>query len=184
MPRRGQPPMASSWLGVLLLTASLTGLTGCGEENEAALSDDEQTAANNLAAQILSSGSIADNKGSVNAAQADCVAQSVILDVGLDRLQSYGIITDDLTVDRTIQGVRMNRADADAMAGVFVDCLDTEELFEKQFVQPARTPAQSACVRAEVDEASVREVLADSFTRAGTRAYDALQRRVKRCWAD
>lgn len=169
---------------------ALTTLTGCGGDDEAdpsSLSDDEQTAADNLASQIVRSGSMAGGASGdgVTDEQASCVGEGAVTEVGLEELQSYGILTEDLLVDRSIQGVEMEKDDADALAGVFVDCIDAEALFEERFLDqlPPGGPEQNqrACVEEAVGDDAVQEVLSASFQGRNTRAYGELERTVAAC---
>lgn len=169
-------------LPALLLVLSACG--GGGEKHEAsALSDDEQTAADNLAAQIDRSGSVS-GQGAVTEAQSTCIAEGAVSEVGLTALQDYGIVTEDLLVNKDIQGVKMSAADADALAGVFIDCIDAEALFEDQFLTALgaeESPEVQECVKDAVDPESVLEVLSASFQGRSTPAFDQLRKKVSTC---
>ena len=170
---------------------ALTTLTGCGGDDEAdasSLSKDEQTAADNLASQIVRSGSMAGGGSSRNAVtdeQASCIGEGAVTEVGLEELQSYGILTEELLVDRSIQGVEMEKDDADALARVFVECIDAEALFEQRFLDqlpPRGSEAkQRACVEEAVGADAVQKVLSASFQGRSTRAYGELERAVAAC---
>ena len=174
-------------LAGLALTAVVAGCGSGDEQTESSgLSADEQRAADNLAAQIVRSGSVSGQsttEDAVTEQQATCVAEGAVSEVGLDSLQGYGILTDELLVDKSIQGVQMVAADADALAGVFVECIDAEALFEERFVQTASEPTDDvrSCVEDAVDEESVREILAASFRGRSTAAFGELQRAVDAC---
>ena len=172
------------------LVLALATLTGCGgedEPDESSLSTDEQTVADNLASQIVRSGSMAGG-GSVTDEQASCIGEGAVTEVGLEELQSYGIVTEELRVDRSIQGVEMEKDDADALAGVFVDCIDAEALFEERFLEQLPTGGSKqerrACVEDAVGVGAVQKVLSASFQGRSTRAYGELQRDVAACGDD
>ena len=167
----------------LLVLATLAGCGSDDAEPASALTDDEQTAADNLAAQIIRSGSMRASGSGISDAQATCVAEGAVADVGLAELQGYGIVTEDLLVDKSIQGVQMKAADAEALAGVFVDCVDAEALFEDRFLTGLPAGADEECVRAAVGVDGVRDVLAASFQGSGTSAYQQMQRDVTACGA-
>jgi hypothetical protein len=173
----------------LLLVAALA---GCGDDADekptSSLSADEQKAADNLASQIVRSGSMSQqesSQGGVTEQQATCVAEGAVTEIGLAELQQYGIVTEDLRVNRSIQGVEMNAADADALASVFVDCVDAEALFEERFL--TAMPADGAeeelrtCVQEAVEPGAVQEVLAASFQGRATDAYAKMQKDVSSC---
>jgi hypothetical protein len=182
--------------GVLVPAAvlALTMLTGCGGEEsapESSMSKDEQTAAENLASQIVRSGSMAGGGSSRNAVtdeQATCIAEGAVTEVGLEELQSYGIVTEELLVNRSIQGVEMGQVDADALAGVFVDCIDAEALFEERFLNELPSGGsekeQRACVEEAVTADGVQEVLSASFQGRTSPTYGELQRAVTACGDD
>jgi hypothetical protein len=171
----------------------VTGLAGCGGDDDpedapaSSLDQDEQTAADNLAAQIIRSGTMSQDTSSqtITDAQATCVAEGAVADVGLESLQKYRIVTKDLLVNKSIQGVEMNADDADALAGVFVTCIDAEALFEQRFLDamPSGGSAEErrTCVQSAVDEDAVREILAASFEGRGTGAYATMQEDVSSC---
>jgi hypothetical protein len=172
---------------LVLLLASCGGGDGDnGEDDPAGLSTDEQTAADNLAAQIVRSGSISGQdsaEGAVTEQESTCIAEGAVKEVGLGSLQDYGIVTDDLLVNKDIQGIEMSADDGDALAGVFLDCIDAEALFEKQFLTAlgAEGPDAEQCVEDAVDSASVREVLSASFQGRDTPAYERLSKKVRAC---
>ena len=173
-----------------LLLAVLTGCGGDGSEgadSSSTLSADEQKAADNLSAQIIRSGSMSQpvSENSVTEEQADCIAEGAVAEVGLAELQEYGIVTDDLLVNKSIQGVEMDAEDADALAGVFIECIDAEALFEGRFLAglPKRGSEQDrrACVQEAVVVDAVQEVLAASFRGAPADAYADMQQAVSSC---
>lgn len=180
---------------VLVPTAvlALTTLTGCGGDEdpaESSLSKDEQTAADNLASQIVRSASMTGGGSSsaVTDEQASCIGEGAVTEVGLEDLQSYGVVTEELLVDRSIQGVEMDKDDADALAGVFVDCIDAEALFEERFLDElppgGSEQERRTCVEEAVGVDAVREVLSASFQDRSTRAYGELQGAVAACGDD
>jgi hypothetical protein len=139
-----------------VLTAALlaTTLGGCGSSQ----ADDEKKAADNLAVQIKSAGSTGTDN--MTEKQAHCLADGTVHDVGLDRLQHYGIITKSLEVNKSVANVKMNQTDADHLANVFVSCLDSEHLVEQQFISGANvTPKQKKCVRGAIDAPSSFKIL-------------------------
>jgi hypothetical protein len=180
-----------------LVSAAVLLLTACGGGDStddptdggtaSTLTADEQTAADNLAAQIIRSGDVsgkgADDSG-ISDDQARCIAEGAVAEVGLANLQDYGILTDDLLVNKDIQGVEMSADDADALAGVFVDCIDAEALFEKQFLAATgsgKSDKVRKCIDKAVDEAAVRGALSASFQGRSTAQSEQLTKQVSEC---
>lgn len=162
MPRRRRSAVLCTRAVVAGLLLALTSACSGGGGGSTAQQGREQTAADNLAKQILRVGSTGGSK--VTAKQAQCIADGTVADVGLDRLQKYGIITKDLTVDSGVQGVKMTPADADELAKVFVSCIDSERLVEQQFLSGSKvSAAQKKCLRDVIDESATRQILSRSF---------------------
>ena len=189
--------MKTARMAVPTVLLALGALTGCGgddgadpDESTSALSGDEQRAAENLAVQIVRSGNVSgsDSEDSVDEEQASCIAEGAVKEVGLGELQEYGIVTKDLRVNKSIQGVEMNGKHADALALVFVDCIDAEGLFEDRFLAglPERGTDEDRreCVEEAVSVEEVRKVLAASFQGGRSPAYAAMQKAVSSCTAD
>ena len=179
-------PVAVVLPAVLLLAGCAGGADGSdGADTGSSLSADEQEAADNLAAQIVRSGTGSgqgSDEDAVTEQQARCIAEGAVAEVGLAELQDYGIVTDDLLVNKDIQGVTMSSTDADALAGVFVDCIDAEGLFEKQYIAAAGDSAKvQECIESAVDEEGVRDTLSSSFQGERTPAAVRLEEKVSAC---
>jgi hypothetical protein len=144
-------------------------------------SDDEQKAADALAKQILSVGSTGTQ--AVTEKQAHCVGDGTVHDVGLDRLQHYGIISKDLTVNKSVANVKMTETDADHLAKVFATCLDSERLVEQQFISGSTvTPKQKQCVRDAIDQPATLQILSRSFQgQNAADVYAGVRKDLKRC---
>lgn len=100
-------------VGALLLT-----LTACGGNDDAA--------AKEAISQQLQSNSVGDF--SLTKADADCIANGMVDDIGVDQLREYGLVTEDNKADKAPDEVTMSEKDADAAAGVFVGCIDAGQL--------------------------------------------------------
>ena len=185
------PKIAHAAAAGAVLVGLLAGCGGDGTTSTPSRTTDEQKAADNLAAQIIRSGSMSETSSSESAVtdeQATCIAEGAVDDVGLAELQGYGILTEDLRVDKSIQGVEMRAEHADALAGVFVECIDAEALFEERFVaglpEGGSVAQRRACVDEAVGEGDVLEILSASFQGLRPAAYTRLQRAVSACAGD
>jgi hypothetical protein len=185
MRRRPRLPFGAAPVGALLVLAwSLSACSGSPGAPDDGLTQQQRTVADNLTAEILRSGTVT-GQDAVTAKQASCVARGTVRDVGVDRLRSYGIVTADLKVDKTVQGVRMNRTDSVALAKVFAGCIDTEGMFEDQFLQAPSakelTDQQRRCIKDAIDEPAVVRALSLSFQGRDNQVYSGLRKRLARC---
>ena len=140
-------------VAVLVATSSL--LAGCG-------SNDDETAAKNIKASILKE----DVAGaSLTDKQAGCLADDIVDKIGVDQLKKYGLLNDKLAVDDQITDVKLKTKDADAMAASFTDCVNAEELIEKQFSQAASgmNTKQQQCIKDVLTKDKVEQILSLTF---------------------
>jgi hypothetical protein len=88
-------------------------------------------------------------------------------EVGVDKLKEYKLLSDDLKISKDAQPTDMEKGDAEALAAVFVDCVDMEKMFEEQFASGAMaeqlTDEQQDCLRDAVDSDVIESALADTF---------------------
>jgi hypothetical protein len=139
---------------IVLTTLSLL-LTGCGN-------DDDQ-AKENIKASILDEEQIAGTE--VTEEDATCLSDGIVDEIGTDKLQEYGLLNDDLEVKDEVGEVKMEEADADSMADVFVDCVEAEKMLEEQFASMtgSLTPEQQECMKEVLDEEKVKEIMSATF---------------------
>lgn len=95
--------------------------------------------------------------------EAECIADGMVDEVGVDQLKEYGIVTDDGDVDKSPDDVEMSTDDADATASAFVDCVDVQELMMGQIPTEGMDDAMQACVEEAMSEDVIHDVLAASF---------------------
>lgn len=105
------------------LALTLT-LVACGGN------DEDAQAAEAISASMMES---SDEEFPVEQDQADCVGDGMVDRVGVDKLQEYGLLTEDLEMDGTVTDVQMEEADADAAADVLVGCIDAQAMLTDQF---------------------------------------------------
>lgn len=139
----------------VLVTVSLL-LTGCG-------ASDDDKAKENIKASILEEDEIAGTK--VSDEDATCLSDGIVDEIGTDQLKEYELLNDDLEVESEVGNVKMEEGDADAMANVFVDCVEAEKMLEEQFSQMtgSLTPEQQDCMKEVLDEEKVKEIMSATF---------------------
>ena len=122
----------------------------------------EQIAKANVKASILEQ----DLAGaSVDEADATCLSDGIVDEIGVEKLQDYGLLNDQLALEDEVGEVTMQPEDADAMAGVFVDCVDAEKMIEDQFSSMLGnlTQPQQECMKDILDEDKIREIMSATF---------------------
>jgi hypothetical protein len=140
------------------LCAVLLTLTACG-------SGDDETAKKNIKASIL------EEEGAVPAGtrptekQADCMANGMVDDVGVEKLQEYKVLDEDLKIIKDSEPTDLEKGDAEALAAVIVGCVDMTKLIQDQVesAQTQLTGEQSECIRDAIDEDTIEAGLAASF---------------------
>ncbi|HET6561819.1 MAG TPA: hypothetical protein VFG72_08085 [Marmoricola sp.] len=142
-----------------VLCAAMFALTACG-------GGDDDKAKENIKASLLEEDTdLAGTK--VTDEQAGCVSDGMVDEVGVDKLQEYKLLDDDLKIRKDAEGVEMAKDDAEALAKVFVDCVDMEKVFEEQFTSGAAaeqlTDEQQKCLTDAVDADVIEDALAATF---------------------
>ena len=105
---------------VVLLAALMLALAGCGGS-----SGDDKKAAENI------SKSIREDSDAISQKDADCFAEKVVDNVGVDSLKKYGVLDDDLAVKDDVENVKMSEDDAEGAADAFTDCIDFDKFFSE-----------------------------------------------------
>lgn len=139
------------------LLASVLVLSGCG-----ASEDDE--------AKTAISDYFTEQGGQQGAAmkekEADCLADGMVDDIGVDQLKEYKILNDDGSFNKEIQSFEMSEEDAEVMADSFLECTDTLEQMKSQIesAPSAGSPEAQECFDELLSEDNVRSMLAASFS--------------------
>ncbi len=141
---------------VVACTAVLV-LTGCG-------TGDADQAKANIKANILDKGSVIAGVEPTEE-QAGCLADGMVDEVGVEKLQDYQLLDDDLKVRKDGVPDDMSKDDADALAGVVVQCVDVAKLIEDQLDKQAASLSdeQRTCLSDAIDEDAIKAGLAASF---------------------
>src|SRR5687768_5668434 len=111
---------------VAVLCAALMTLSACGN-------GDDDKARENIKTAVLEEETDLTGGAKPTEEQADCIADGMVDDVGVETLQEYELLDDNLEINEEADPTDMEEGDADALAEVFVDCIDVEEMFAAQF---------------------------------------------------
>jgi hypothetical protein len=148
--------------GGLALSLSLS---ACG-------AGDEAQAAEAISASMLED---SDDELSVDEEQADCVGEGLVDEIGIDQLQDYGMLTDDLEVNESVGEVTMEEADADSAAEVIIGCVDAQTMLTEQMgADGSMTEEQQECMSEALDDEALTEMFSLLFQGKEDEATDLL----------
>ena len=107
---------------VCVALLALGTLGACGE-------NDEETAKANIQEGVLTDDS-ASGGAPLSEDQAECFADGMVDKLGVEKLQDYGLLDDDLGFVGDANPTDMSADDAEAAAGVLTDCVDFGDLLD------------------------------------------------------
>ena len=157
-----------------LLCAAALSLTACGNE-------DDDTAKANISAELQKPSSLGP---SASEEEADCLAGGMVDEVGAEQLQEYGFLTEDLKVNQEATKFNMDEGDAEAFAGVYLECIDVEQATLEQAAESKGaelTAKEQTCIQDEVDEETVEQGLVAFFQDEQDKEYAAMQTAAQAC---
>lgn len=153
------------------LALSLT-LTACG-------GGDDEKAAEAISASMMEE---SDEEFPVDQEQADCVGDGLVDKIGVDQLQEYGMLTDDLQVNESVGEVTLEEGDADNAAEVIVDCIDAEAMMAEQLGgDDSLTPEQQECVSEALDNDALKRLFSMMFQGKEDEATNELMGPLMEC---
>lgn len=161
---------------VAILCAALLTLTACG-------SSDDDTAKKNIKAGIKKDGSGVAAGQKVTDEQAQCVADGLVDDVGVDTLQKYKLLDDNLEYNSDANPTNMESGDAQTFAKTLVGCVDFKKVFEDSIASSGTdlTDDQKQCVEDAIDEDTLVSVLADGFQGKDSEMPSEMQGKLMKC---
>lgn len=159
------------------ICAAVLTLSACGS------GDDDQAKENIKSAVLEDEGSEFTGGTKPTEEQAECISDGMVDDVGVEKLQEYELLTEDLEINKGANPTDMAEEDADALAGVFVDCIDVEEMFASQLGSGEQElPAEAQeCVKDAIDEDAMKAGLSASFQGKEDEAFTAMQEEMMGC---
>ena len=159
------------------LCAVVLTLSACGN------GDDDKAKENIKAAVLEEEGGSLTGGTEPTEEQADCIADGMVDDVGVEALQEYELLDEDLEINDQAAPTDMAEDDAQALAGVFVDCIDVDEMFADQFNSGEQelTEEQQSCITDAIDEDAMKDGLAASFQGETDEGFTAMQEEMMSC---
>ncbi len=160
-----------------VLCAAVLTLSACGN------GDDDKAKENIKAAVLEDEGTELTGGTKPTEEQADCISEGMVDDVGVEKLQEYELLNEDLEINDEANPDDMSEGDADALAGVFVDCIDVEEMFADQFGSgEEELPAEAQeCIKDAIDEDAMKDGLSASFQGKEDEGFATMQQEMMAC---
>lgn len=159
----------------LVITAGLAlsiSLAACGN-------DEEAQAAEAISASMMED---TDDELTVDQEQADCVGEGMVDRIGVDKLQEYGILTEDLETNESVNDVTMEEADADGAAEVIVGCVDAQQMMVDELAaDDSLTQEQQECVSEVLDEEALTNMFSLMFQGREDEAMNDLMGPLMNC---
>ena len=156
---------AAVFAGLLL---SVAACGGSGDEEEAATA--------------ISDSIMKEQQGSTDTifamerTEADCIGDGFVDGIGIDQLQEYGFLSEDLKA-KPMSNVTMETGDAEAATDVLFECADVTELMSEALAQGGQVDAKTrACLEDVLTE--VMALFPSRFIHIGG------DEAVKRQWQD
>jgi hypothetical protein len=159
-----------------VLCAAVLVLSACGN-------GDDDEAKKNIKAAVLEDETSLTGGAKPTEEQADCIADGMVDDVGVETLQEYELLDKDLKINEDADPKDMSEDDADALAGVFVDCIDVEEMFAAQFDSGEQElpDEQKECIKDAIDEDAMKAGLSASFQGKEDEGFTEMQSKMMEC---
>jgi hypothetical protein len=166
--------LAATAIAALTLT-----LAACGGGSE-----DDETAAKAISDSIMDeeNGGTAD-VFAMERSEADCIGDGFVDEIGVEQLQEYGFITEDLKAE-PMTGVKMETADAEAATGVLFDCADVTELMSEAMAAGQQVDKKTReCLEEVLTEDKLRTMFTLMFSGKQDQANQEVVRPLMECAA-
>ena len=170
--------MRRTFAAAAITALTLTTLTAC------AGSDDDETAAKAISDSIMKEqdGAAAD-VFAMERSEADCIGDGFVEEIGVEQLQEYGFITEDLKAE-PMTSVTMETADAEAATGVLFDCADVTELMSEAMAAGQQVDEKTQqCLEDVLTEEKLRTMFTLMFSGKQDEANQEIVRPLMECAA-
>jgi len=165
---------------IALLAALLLALTACG--GGGGDSQDAKTAKANISDNLMEGADGEDSPFDQDA--ADCFGDELVDGVGVEQLQEYGVLGDDLEVQEDISATKMSEDDAEKAADAFTECVDFAAFFEATFAGDDTDEEVVDCLRDAIDEERFHEIIKAGFSGDAQGAQEAMEPALKCSMSD
>ncbi|CAN5179916.1 hypothetical protein BH18ACT9_BH18ACT9_04790 [soil metagenome] len=138
------------------LCAALLTLAGCG-------TGDNDAASQAISDSIMESQDDDPTSGvfAMERKEADCIGDGFVDEIGVEQLQEYGLLTEDLKRAEGMTDAEMSTQDAESASIALFDCTNVSKMMSEAFSSAGTLDAQT---RACMEDALSEDVLRDMFT--------------------
>lgn len=158
-------------LSTLVCAVLLLPLTACGN-------GDEEKAKKAISTMMRDEGTAGQK---LSKKEADCVGDRLVDGIGIEKLQEYDLLTEDLKANKdTSDDIKMSKKDAGSAASALVDCVD----LVKAVTESAGTQfnaEQKACLEKTITKSLLREMFTSLFQGQGEAATKAILTPMMEC---
>jgi hypothetical protein len=151
-------------LAVSAIAALALTLTSCSDSDPDG--DDDAAAAQAISDSIMDEqdGGAATDIFAMKRAEADCIGEGFVDEIGVAKLQEYGFLTDDLQAE-PMTNVAMDEPDAEAATGVLFDCADVPGLMAQALASGQQLDAKTRrCLEDVLTDEKLRSMFTLMFT--------------------
>jgi hypothetical protein len=162
--------------GLLLVLTACSGIGGNGDDEKAskAISD-------SIMKEQKASGS--SDVFQMKQEEADCIGDGFVEEIGVDQLQEYGFISEDLKAE-PMTSVSMETADAEAATGVLFGCADVTALMSEALAAGQQVDEKTQkCLEDVLTEEKLRTMFTLMFSGKQDEANQEVVRPLMECAA-
>lgn len=154
---------------------ALLALGGCGS------SEDEQ--ATQAIADYLVEQQKDDQMIALEESEADCIAGDMVDGIGVDKLEEYGFLTEEGTVNENATAPEMSRDDAETMVDSMFGCTEVMDTMENELARSMgeQTAETRKCFAEALTEEAVRGLLVATFSGDDEQAGKELMGPLMKC---
>lgn len=162
---------------IAVLVALAATLSACGGGG------DDAKAADAISDSIVSDQNAGSDVMQVNREDADCIGDGLVDKIGTEQLQEYGLLTEDLKVDKQVTNVKFSTEDAKAATDTLFDCTDVMGMISKSMPTQGMDEATRKCIEDVLTEDAVRGMFVNMFSGKQDEASQALVEPMMKCAA-
>jgi hypothetical protein len=162
------------------VTALMLTLTACGgndddEQAAAAISDSIMEGQNN-------NGDSGNGMFEMKRAEADCIGNGFVEEIGTEKLQEYGFITEDLEAEGELGDVQMAEPDASAAADSLFECTDVSTMMKEALASSGQMDAKTqACLEDALTEERLKNLFTLLFSGKEEQANQSIMEPMTEC---